>query len=160
MTETEAAGAQPGASARPEPDRRADYKVFLELTTRWRDNDVYGHMNNVVYYEYFDTAVNGWLIREGLLTVGDSSVIGLVVETACQFLAPVAFPDRIAAGVRVKRLGRSSVGYEVGLFRNDEDQASAQGRFVHVYVDAQSRRPAPLPDPMRAALERIAVGAG
>ena len=121
------------------------------------DNDVYGHVNNVVYYSYFDTVVNQYLIEEGALEIERSQVIGLVVETRCQYFAPVTFPDVVTAGLRVAKLGNSSVRYEIGLFRNDEDSASAQGHFIHVYVDRTARRPAALPAPMRAALERIKV---
>jgi acyl-CoA thioester hydrolase len=140
---------------RPQPETRSAYSHFLSITTRWMDNDVYGHINNVVYYSYFDTVVNGYLIAEGALDIQTSDVIGLVVETECKYFAPVAFPDAVHAGLRVAHLGRSSVRYEIGLFRNDDDGASAQGHFVHVYVDRTSRKPVPLPPAMRAALERI-----
>ncbi|HEY0294309.1 MAG TPA: thioesterase family protein, partial [Bordetella sp.] len=124
---------------------------------RWMDNDVYRHVNNVVYYSFFDTAVNRLLIEAGLLDVAESPVIGLVVETGCRYFAPVAFPDEIHAGVRVARLGRSSVRYEIGLFRNDEDKASAAGHFVHVYVDRATTRPTPIPDATRAFLASLQV---
>jgi acyl-CoA thioester hydrolase len=140
---------------RPHPETRSAYAHFLRITTRWMDNDVYGHINNVVYYSYFDTVVNGYLIAEGALDIETSDVIGLVVETQCKYFAPVTFPDAMHAGLRVAHLGRSSVRYEIGLFRNDEDGASAQGHFVHVYVDRTSRKPVSLPAAMRAALERI-----
>lgn len=139
-------------AARPEPDPRRRYPYLREMTTRWRDNDVYGHVNNVVYYEYFDSAVNGWLLENGLLDFEDCPVIGLVVETQCAYFSPIAFPDRITAGLRVARLGRSSVTYEIGLFRNDGDVAAAQGKFVHVYVDRETRRPTPLPEAHRTAM--------
>ena len=140
---------------RPQPETRSGYAHFLRITTRWMDNDVYGHINNVVYYSYFDTVVNGYLIAEGALDIETSDVIGLVVETQCQYFVPVTFPDAVHAGLRVAHLGRSSVRYEIGLFRNDDDGASAQGHFVHVYVDRASRKPVPLPAALRAALERI-----
>lgn len=138
--------------------QRHDYRHFLSIPTRWMDNDVYGHVNNVVYYSYFDTVVNKWLVDAGLLDIANSPVIGLVVETQCRYFAPVAFPDRVDAGLRVARLGRSSVRYEIGLFRNDEPQASAEGHFVHVYVNRATGRPVALPDPMREALSRLLAG--
>jgi acyl-CoA thioester hydrolase len=146
-------------SARPAPSRRADFPVFREITTRWMDNDVYGHVNNVIYYSFFDTAVNQHLMEAGWLDPAASPVIGLVVETGCRYASPISFPDRVAAGIRVARLGTSSVRYEVGLFRNDEDTAAAEGHFVHVYVDRATRRPVPLPDGLRAALAPL-VAAG
>ena len=139
-------------TARPDPDRRADYVRFTHIPTRWMDNDVYRHVNNVVYYSYFDTAVNRMLIEEGVLDIEASTVVGLVVETACRYFSPIAFPDDVHAGVRVAHLGRSSVRYEIGLFRNDADAASAQGHFVHVYVDRASNRPTALPERLRALL--------
>ena len=147
-----------GASdARPVAGTRSGYRAFREITTRWADNDVYGHVNNVVYYSFFDTAVNRWLIEEGVLDIQASPVIGLVAGTACDYFSSIAFPDRVTAGIRAAKIGRSSVRYEVGLFRNDADTASAQGHFVHVYVDRATSRPVPLPDAMRAALARIAA---
>jgi len=143
-------------TSRPVPKTRAAYRHFQRIPTRWMDNDVYGHVNNVVYYSYFDTVVNQYLIEQGALDIERSRVIGLVVETRCRYFAPITFPDQVDAGLRVAKLGNSSVRYEIGLFRNDEDAAAAQGHFIHVYVDRASRRPAPLPPPMRAALERIA----
>lgn len=145
---------------RPAPRPRAQYAAFRPLATRWMDNDAYGHMNNVVHYSLFDTAVNGWLIEQGLLDIGGGSRIGLVVETGCRYFAELAFPDSIAAGLRAARIGSSSVRYEVGLFRGDEVTASAEGYFVHVYVDRGSRRPIPIDPAMRAALETIRGGAG
>jgi acyl-CoA thioester hydrolase len=141
---------------RPTPEVRAGYRHFQRIPTRWMDNDVYGHVNNVVYYAYFDTVVNQYLIEQGGLDIERSQIIGLVVETRCQYFAPITFPDAVNAGLRVAKLGNSSVRYEIGLFRNEADIASAQGHFIHVYVDRASRRPAALPQPMRAALERIA----
>lgn len=143
---------------REAPDGRGAYPHFQEMPTRWMDNDVYGHVNNVVYYSYFDTVVNEYLIRSGVLDIEGSPVIGLVVETGCRYFAPVTFPDAVHAGLRVARLGTSSVRYEVGLFKNDEATAAAQGHFVHVYVERESRKATPLPPALRAALERIAVG--
>jgi acyl-CoA thioester hydrolase len=142
--------------SRPEPSLRAAYPHFQRITTRWMDNDVYRHVNNVVYYSYFDTVVNQYLIESGVLDLESSNVIGLVVETQCNYFSPISFPDTVDAGLRVAKLGGSSVRYEVGLFRNDAPQASAQGHFVHVYVDRATNRPTALPAPLRAALERIA----
>jgi acyl-CoA thioester hydrolase len=146
-----------GSETRAPPPRRSEYRHFLAIPTRWMDNDIYGHVNNVVYYSYFDTVVNHYLIESGGLDIHAGPVIGLVVETLCRYFQPLAFPDRIEAGLRVDRLGRSSVRYAVGIFRLGEDAAAASGHFIHVYVDRQSRRPAALPEPMRAALLRIAA---
>jgi acyl-CoA thioester hydrolase len=140
---------------RPRPEPRSAYGWFLPITTRWMDNDAYGHVNNVVYYAYFDTVVNRYLIDHGVLEIGKSPVIGLVVETGCQYFSSLAYPDSVHAGLRVARLGGSSVRYEVGIFANDEELTAARGHFVHVYVDAQTRRPVPLPAPLRAALEPL-----
>ena len=140
------------------PHSRTAYRHFLAIPTRWMDNDVYRHVNNVVYYSYFDTAVNHYLIEQDVLDIERSPVIGLVVETACQYFAPIAFPDIVNVGLRVGKLGTSSVRYEIGIFRNEEDSASAQGHFVHVYVERASNRPTPLPGDLRAALGKIAVG--
>jgi acyl-CoA thioester hydrolase len=140
---------------RPTAETRTAYRHFQRIPTRWMDNDVYGHVNNVVYYSYFDTVVNQYLIEQGVLDIERSQVIGLVVETQCRYFAPLTFPDTVTAGLRVARLGNSSVRYEIGLFRNDEDAAAAQGHFIHVYVDRATRRPATLPADLRAALERI-----
>lgn len=142
-------------SERPKPGARADYRSFLEISTRWSDNDVYGHMNNVVHYSLFDTAVNRWLIEQGALDIHHGAQIGLVVETGCRYHGEMAYPDRVTAGIRVARLGKSSVRYEIGLFRNDEDEASAEGFFIHVYVSRETRKPEPLNGPLRAALETI-----
>ena len=141
---------------RTTPETRAGYRHFQRIPTRWMDNDVYGHVNNVVYYSYFDTVVNQYLIEQGVLDIERSQIIGLVVETRCQYFAPLTFPDVVSAGLRVARLGNSSVRYEIGLFRNEEETACAQGHFIHVYVERASRRPAALPQAMRAALARIA----
>ena len=143
-------------SARPSPSSRSAYKAFRSITTRWMDNDIYGHMNNVVHYSLFDTAVNGWLIGEGVLDIHGGDQIGLVVETGCRYFSELAFPDTVTAGIRVASLGTSSVRYEVGLFRNEEETAAAEGYFVHVYVDREKRRPKPLNDRLRAALAAAA----
>ncbi len=142
---------------RPTPEARSAYRHFLAITTRWMDNDVYAHVNNVVYYAWFDTVVNQYLVETGALHIERSPVIGLVVETRCNYFSPVAFPDLVHAGLRVARLGSSSVRYEVGLFRNDDPLAAAQGHFVHVYVDRGTRRPVALPDRLREALAPLAV---
>ncbi|HEX3379842.1 MAG TPA: thioesterase family protein [Paraburkholderia sp.] len=142
---------------KPAPAGRAAYPHFLSITTRWMDNDVYGHVNNVVYYSYFDTVVNEYLIRAGVLDFEHSATIGLVVETQCNYFAPLVFPDRIDAGLRVARLGTSSVCYEVGLFRDGDNEPAAQGHFVHVYVDRATRRPVDLPAGLRAALEPLCI---
>jgi acyl-CoA thioester hydrolase len=136
---------------------RMAYRHFLPITTRWMDNDVYGHVNNVVYYSYFDTVVNEYLIRAGVLDFEHSDTIGLVVETQCNYFAPLVFPQRVDAGLRVAKLGTSSVRYEIGLFSEGESEPAAQGHFVHVYVDRATRRPVSLPEPLRAALAPIAV---
>ena len=128
-------------SERKPAGARADYRAFRTLTTRWMDNDAYGHVNNAAYYSFIDTAVTVWL----------------AAETGCRYFAPISFPDTITAGIRIGRRGTSSVRYEVGLFRNDEDTASAEGHFVHVYVDPTTRRPVPLPEPMARALDVLVV---
>ncbi|BFG72941.1 thioesterase family protein [Paraburkholderia terrae] len=145
---------------KPAPAPRTAYPHFLSIATRWMDNDVYGHVNNVVYYSYFDTVVNEYLIRSGVLDIERGTTIGLVVETQCNYFAPIVFPDRIDAGLRVVRLGTSSVRYEVGLFREGDAEPAAQGHFVHVYVDRETRRPVALPDRLRAALEPLLVVEG
>jgi len=144
--------------ARAEPQRRADYPHLLPITTRWLDNDAYGHVNNVVYFSYFDTVVNTYLIEQGALDVQASPVIGLVVEVACQYLAPLTYPETVTAGLRVAHIGRSSVRYEIAMFPEGKDLAAAQGHFVHVYVDRDTRRPvSELPPDLRAALEPLRV---
>jgi acyl-CoA thioester hydrolase len=135
------------------PEPRAAYAAFRPITTRWMDNDVYGHVNNVVYYSFFDTAVNGLLVDAGVLDFQGGAVIGLVVETQCNYFAPIAFPQAVTAAVRVAQLGRSSVRYEIGLFADDAPTSAAAGHFVHVYVDRATRRPAPLPDALKALLQ-------
>ena len=134
-------------------NRRSSYRSFLPIPTRWMDNDAYGHVNNVAYYSFFDTAVNEHLIRAGGLDIERSKAIGLVVETACRFHKPLSFPDVIEAGLRVAKLGNSSVKYEIALFRQGEDEPVASGHFVHVWVDRASRRPTPVPASVRAALQ-------
>jgi len=141
---------------RPQPLARSAFRHFLAITTRWMDNDVYGHVNNVVYYSYFDTVVNRYLIERGVLDIHRGAVIGLVVETGCHYFASLAFPETVHAGLRVTRLGTSSVRYQVALFGGDAPLAAAQGHFVHVYVDRETRRPAALPSPLRAALQDLA----
>lgn len=121
------------------------------------DNDAYGHVNNVVYYSWFDTAVNQFLISNRVLDIERSPVIGLVIETQCNYFASVAFPERVEAGIRVTKLGNSSVRYEVGIFREDQEFAAAQGHFVHVYVDRETRRPSAIPEAMRKLLQSIEV---
>src|SRR5262245_9733886 len=144
-------------TGRPLPELRSTYRHFRGITTRWMDNDVYGHVNNVQHYSFFDTVVNGYLIQAGALDPHASTVIGLVVETRCNYFESMAFPDDIQAGLRVGRIGGSSVRYEVGLFRGDAAQAAAQGHFVHVYVDRATRRPVPLPDVLKRALAPLAT---
>jgi acyl-CoA thioester hydrolase len=142
---------------RPTANNRSDYRHFHPITTRWMDNDAYAHVNNVVYYSWFDTVVNQFLIANGALDIERSPVIGLVIETQCNYFASVAFPDRVTAGLRVAKLGSSSVRYEVAIFREDEPAAAAQGHFIHVYVDRVTRKPSAIPAAMRALLESILV---
>lgn len=145
-------------AARPAPDSRASYARFESLGTRWMDNDIYGHLNNVVYYSLFDTAVNQYLIAQGALDIHGGEVIGLVVETHCNFFDSLAFPQQVEAGLRVAQRGRSSVRYEIGLFAPGQDLCAARGHFVHVYVERASRRPvAALPDPYLKALEGLTL---
>ncbi|WHZ12118.1 MAG: acyl-CoA thioesterase [Burkholderiaceae bacterium] len=139
----------------PEPEPLHAYRVFRDIGTRWMDNDLYGHVNNVVYYSWFDTAVNGYLIEQDALDIHGGETIGLVVQTHCDYFTPIAFPQAVRAGLRVARLGHSSVRYEIGLFAQDQALTAAKGHFIHVYVDRQSRRPVPLPERLRAVLERL-----
>jgi acyl-CoA thioester hydrolase len=142
--------------ARPAPHHRGDYPHTRVLTTRWKDLDPYGHMNNVVQYELFDTVVNAWLIERGALDIQKSPVIGLVVETGCNYFATLTYPEPVTAALRVAHVGRSSVRYEVALFGKASEAAAAQGHFVHVYVDRETRRPvAELPAALRLALEPL-----
>jgi acyl-CoA thioester hydrolase len=145
----------PASTIRHQPLVRADYRHFHQIATRWMDNDAYGHVNNVVYYSWFDTVVNEYLIRAGALDITASQVIGLVAETHCEYFSPISFPQTVHTGLRVARLGTSSVHYEIGIFADARDIASAQGYFVHVYVDRATSRPTVLPPPLRVALERI-----
>jgi acyl-CoA thioester hydrolase len=144
----------------PAPLLRTAYRYFQPITTRWMDNDIYGHVNNVVYYAYFDTVINRYLIAEGGLDIHAAAApggcIGLCVESHCKYAKPIAFPDDVDAGMRVAHLGRSSVRYEIGIFSRNEPEASASGWFVHVFVDAETRKSAPIPERIREALARLA----
>ena len=142
-------------TAEPVLSTRDNYRYLTTIDTRWMDNDAYGHVNNVVYYSFFDTAVNRWLIERGVLDIAQSAAVGLVVETQCRYFAPLTFPDRVTAGLRIAHLGRSSVRYEIGLFRNDDVHAAAAGHFVHVYVDRESRRSVPIPETVRLEMQRL-----
>ncbi len=146
---------QPSPTPRLPPGRRADYRLFRSFETRWHDNDVYGHMNNAIHDTLFDSVANAFLIEPGLLDIGRGERIGLVVESGCRYHAEIAFPDAVAAGLRVGRIGRSAVTYEIGLFAGVSDVAAAEGFFVHVTVDRRTRPPAPLPEADRLKLERI-----
>lgn len=139
-------------------ETRDAYPHFLPVPTRWMDNDIYGHVNNVVYYSFFDTVINEYLIREGGLDIAAGATIGLAVETQCTFRRPITFPQVVDAGLRVAKLGTSSVRYEIGLFIEGEAEPAASGSFVHVFVDRISRRPTPIPQSIRTALERVATG--
>lgn len=136
---------------------RAQYPHFARISTRWKDNDVYGHVNNVEYYSYFDTVINAYLIQRGGLDIHHGGQIGLCAESHCKFSDSLAFPDAVDAGLRVAHLGKSSVRYEIGLFREHSETPAAEGWFVHVFVDRQTRRPAPLDGALRAALQAIAA---
>ena len=138
-----------------QPSTRDQFLHFQAIPTRWMDNDVYQHVNNVVYYSFFDTAVNQFLIEQNALDIEHSTIIGLVVETQCQYFAPITFPQVVTSGLRVDKVGKSSVHYGVGLFCEDDNAASAQGSFIHVYVDRLSRRPVLIPKPMLEALIKI-----
>jgi acyl-CoA thioester hydrolase len=140
---------------RPQPQPRDAYRHFTTLSTRWMDNDVYGHLNNVVYYSLFDTAVSGYLVEAGALDIQRSEVVGLVVETHCNYFAPVEFPTAIDAGLRVEHIGSSSVRYRIGLFAAGQPHTAAHGHFVHVYVDRAVRRPVALPAALRQALQGL-----
>jgi acyl-CoA thioester hydrolase len=145
------------ATERAKPDRREAYRHFQDITTRWMDNDPYGHVNTVVYYSYIDTVVNTYLIGQGWLDIANSPVIGLAVESHCNYFSALAYPDIVRAGLRVGHLGTSSVRYEIGLFRNDEEIASAQGHFVHVYVERATGKPVKLPEKLVAVLKPLLV---
>ncbi|MET1077476.1 MAG: thioesterase family protein [Pseudomonas sp.] len=140
-----------------QPQLRTDYLHFQPITTRWHDNDLYGHVNNVVYYSYFDSAVNRYLIEVGGLDIHDGAVVGFVVSSSCDYFASIAFPEAIEVGLRVGKLGNSSVQYELAIFKHGETEACAAGRFVHVFVDRASNRPVALPAPLREALQQLVV---
>lgn len=140
---------------RPAPGTRAGYAHFTPVPTRWMDNDIFGHVNNVQYYSYFDTAICRYLLAEGGLDPWRHEVVGMAVETGCRFHRSAAFPDLLEAGLRVGHLGTSSVRYELGIFREGEDSACAEGHFVHVFVERASQRPVPIPAPIRTALARL-----
>jgi acyl-CoA thioester hydrolase len=140
-----------------ERPRRGVYRCFYPITTRWSDNDLYGHVNNVIYYSYFDSAANRYLIEEGGLDIQGGDIVGYVVSSGCDYHAPVAYPERIEAGLRVDRLGNSSVRYGIAIFREGEETAVAHGHFVHVFVDRASNRAVPIPPRLRAALAAIEV---
>ncbi len=142
-------------TAKFQPEARDTYRVFRTINTRWMDNDAYGHVNNVVYYSWFDTAVNAHLIEQGALDMHGGETIGLVVETQCNYFAPVAFPQIVEAGLRVAKLGRSSVRYEVGIFIQGEPLTAARGHFIHVYVDRSSRKPVAVPAQLKSVLEKL-----
>jgi len=145
-------------NAKAVPTRRDAYRHFEIMPTRWGDNDVYGHVNNVVYYAFFDSAVNRHLITSGVLDITAGSVIGLAVETRCTFFSSVEFPDTLQVGMKVLHLGKSSVRYELGIFRNDAEECAALGQFVHVYVDRATNRPVPIPDATRTVLMALMDG--
>lgn len=147
-----------GAGATQLPERRSEFRVLRAIPTRWMDNDHYGHVNNVAYYSYFDTAVNGYLIEATGTDIRQLPAIGIVAETGCRFLRELSFPDTVHAGLAIEKLGNSSVVYRIALFRNEESEPAAIGRFVHVYVDASTRRPVPVPATIRAALAVLADG--
>ncbi|MCL4129608.1 UNVERIFIED_CONTAM: hypothetical protein GTU68_049291 [Idotea baltica] len=140
---------------RPVPKHRDEYRAFRQITTRWKDNDVFGHVNNVNYYSFFDTVVCGHLMETGALHYETGDTIAFVVETQCNYFSPIAFPDLVTGGLRVERIGGSSVRYGIGLFREDEEMTSAAGHFIHVYVDRETRRPKALPDDLRAVVEGL-----
>jgi acyl-CoA thioester hydrolase len=142
-------------ASHPPPARREHFRLFTPMPTRWMDNDAYGHVNNVVYYAWFDTAVNRFLIDSGSLDIETSPIVGLVVETGCRYRASVSYPQEVTIGLRVAKLGTSSVRYELAVFRAGEDSAAAEAHFVHVYVDRATQRPVPIPDDARAAMRGI-----
>lgn len=143
--------------SRTQPIARSDYALFYPITTRWMDNDIYGHVNNVTYYSYFDSAVNRYLIEAGGLDIHNAPVVGFVVNSSCNYRKPIAYPDRIEAGLRVNKLGNSSVTYGVGIFREGEDDACAFGDFVHVFVNRAENKSVPMPTQIRAALEKLYI---
>ena len=141
--------------SRPVPRGREAYCWFMTVAMRWADNDAYGHVNNTVYYQWFDTAVNAWLVEAGLLDIENGDPIGLVVETGCAYFAPLSFPGDVEVGIAIDRLGTSSVSFRIGVFGAGSAEPSAQGHFTHVYVGRESRRPAPLPDAWRGTLQQL-----
>ncbi len=143
------------ANERKPVGTRADYKHFVPITTRWHDNDLYGHVNNVTYYSYFDSVANSFLIHQGGLDIHHGDIIGLVVNSGCSYHAPLAFPDQLEGGLRINRLGNSSVEYGIAIFRSDCNKAAAEGHFVHVFVDRSTRRPTTIPNNIRSAFESI-----
>lgn len=143
------------SASRDAPARRPEFKVWRRFTTRWADNDAYGHVNNTVFYGWFDSAVNGWLVEQGLLDIQSGDPIALVVETWCSYFAPLEFPQDVEVGLAVAELGRSSVRYRIGVFADGGAEAAAQGEFVHVLVDRTTRRPVDIPDRWRTALDAI-----
>lgn len=143
--------------SRPAPAARAEFRAWRTLTTRWADNDPYGHVNNTVYYEWFDSAVNGWMVEQDMLDIAAGDPIALVVETRCSYAAPLAFPQDVEVGLAVSALGRSSIRYRIGIFAEGADTAAAEGEFVHVVVDRASRRPVAIPESWREKLERLSV---
>ena len=142
---------------RPQPTSRDAYCHFITITTRWMDNDVYRHVNNVQYYSFFDTAVNEYMMKQGVLDLSDSCAVCLTVDSACQYFSEISFPDVVHCGLRVGHLGRSSVRFEIGIFRNDDQVAAAQGHFVHVACDRVTHRPIEMPADMRRALEALCI---
>jgi acyl-CoA thioester hydrolase len=148
----------PPAASPALPTQRGEFRVLRAITTRWMDNDQYGHVNNVVYYSYFDTVVNGYLIEASGCDVRELPAIGIVAETSCKFIGELSFPDTVHAGLALEKLGNSSVIYRIALFRNQQTEPAAIGRFVHVYVDSETRRPVPIPAQVRAALETLQEG--
>ncbi|MBA5606014.1 acyl-CoA thioesterase [Duganella sp. FT3S] len=134
---------------------REQFRHFMTIPTRWIDNDQYGHVNNVVYYSYFDTAVNQFLIEEGVLDIHNDQLVGYVVDSACAYFSQLSFPDLLHVGLRVSKLGNSSVRYEIGIYRNDEPVPAAAGHFVHVYVDRATNKPVTIPDNVRAVLAKL-----
>ncbi len=146
--------------SRPPPTTRTDHRLLHAITTRWMDNDAYGHVNNVIYYSWFDTVVNRFLIEAGCLDIVRSAEIGLMVESGCRYHRSITYPDAVTIGMRIARLGTSSVRYELAAFRNAEDTASADAHLVHVYVDRATQRPVPIPDLARAAMQRLLIHPG
>ncbi len=143
--------------SRPQASVRADYHFFAPITTRWNDNDIYGHVNNVTYYSYFDTVANTYLIEHGQLDIHHADVVGFVVNSGCNYYSPIAFPDKLTAGLRVNRLGSSSVEYGIAIFKEGQDVAVADGHFVHVFVNRESNQSVPIPDAIRQALAKILI---